>query len=43
VSLIAQGYRALAVAILLVFVAPLATIGVVRLWKWRGRKAAQES
>lgn len=37
VALIAQGYRALAVTLLIVFVAPLATIGVWRLWRTRAR------
>jgi uncharacterized membrane protein YkvI len=35
VTLIARGYRALAVLFLLVYVLPLLTIGVVRLWQGR--------
>ena len=33
VALIAKGYRALAVIFLVVYVVPLLTIGVVRLWR----------
>lgn len=40
VALIAEGYRALALALLVVFVAPLLTIGVWRLWKARAGAAA---
>lgn len=40
VALIAKGYRALAAVFLLVYVVPLLTIGVVRLW--RGRATAKD-
>lgn len=40
VALIAQGYRALAVALLVVFVAPLLTVGVWRLWSARAARTA---
>lgn len=39
VALIANGYRALAVAILILFIAPLLTLGVWKLWKQAGRRA----
>ena len=39
VTLIAKGYRALAGIFLLVYVIPLLTVGLVRLW--RGRPAEQ--
>jgi uncharacterized membrane protein YkvI len=39
VALIAKGYRALAGIFLLVYVSPLLTVGVARLW--RGRLAQQ--
>ena len=35
VALIAQGYRAMAVVFLLVFVLPLLTLGAARLWRER--------
>jgi uncharacterized membrane protein YkvI len=41
VALIAKGYRALAAIFLLVYVLPLVTVGVVRLW--RGRPAARDA
>lgn len=40
VALIASGYRALAVALLIVFVAPLLTRGVWRLWSMRAGQPA---
>lgn len=40
VALIADGYRALALALLIVFVAPLVTIGAWRLWNMRGTRPA---
>jgi uncharacterized membrane protein YkvI len=41
VALIAKGYRALAAIFLLVYVLPLLTVGVVRLW--RGRPDEQDA
>lgn len=43
VALIAQGYRALAVALLVVFVAPLFTLGLWRLWQRRGPTPQQQT
>jgi uncharacterized membrane protein YkvI len=43
VALIAQGYRALAVTLLIVFVAPLFTIGIWRLLAARREPTAQEA
>jgi uncharacterized membrane protein YkvI len=43
VALIAQGYRALAVTLLLVFVAPLLTIGVWRLLGARSTPIARQA
>lgn len=43
VALIANGYRALAITILLVFVAPLLSIGVWRLWSTQGRRLAAQA
>lgn len=43
VALIAQGYRALAVTLLVVFVAPLLTIGVWRLIGARGEPSTQQA
>jgi uncharacterized membrane protein YkvI len=40
VTLIAEGYRALAITLLVVFVAPLLTIGVWRLWSTRAESGA---
>ena len=37
VTLIASGYRYISYAILAVFVAPLLTLGVWRLWQWRSQ------
>lgn len=43
ITLIAQGYRALALAILILFIAPLLTIGIWRLVSTRGQPTPQQA
>ncbi|WP_347261221.1 hypothetical protein [Rudaea sp.] len=43
VALIARGYRALAAIFLVVYVLPLMTFGVARLWRQRTRSVAKEA
>lgn len=42
VDLIASGYRLMALVFLVTFILPLFTIGIVKLWRWKGNASASQ-